>query len=530
VRILSSEARGFSASDLAFLETLAARGMPQDYRLHVGGLRARYLGNQAHYTREALKKRYARSWRHMPQPGFNFARLFAEQDATVYDESVQRHLVLDGEKIEDKGPEEGEEGNAEGRERAKRFAALCSGARLDRVMPEVERRLVLVRTMFVRVDYGTTRATTDGAHESILLFPLWPDQVRVIPHHSMPASLGTAVGCIVDIAGPRDNGEEWREVWTREADEDERGKVKRWGPWSVVRVSTKGQSYRPYEGPYPLPSLPIAKVALGDPEGGPYAPPDYDLPDNIDELNVEWANYKQVKAYQAHSRTFYAGNQQKPETFPAGPDAIIQIGNGERLDTLTMSPDLEALLDGVTSELGLNATLRQNAADAYSIDSSRTPESGIARQIKNEPMLKARRARVLVWKDFEENDLLPLMVEVADHWGGTEIHADGIGYVMTPGETPEYEEAEARQRRAIEAEGEGLISKARAAVMCGLYRSIEDAKAAGLSDKIEEKQEPPPFGFGGPPSRFAARLAERRAGKQPAKEEAGPDEEPEAAA
>jgi Arc/MetJ-type ribon-helix-helix transcriptional regulator len=473
-----------------------------EYDGHVDGLRLRYEGKGAALLKQALQKRYPATVNNMTVVSHNIISAIAEADASVFSRPPDWWLAKDGVRIDATPPvlEDADEDEPEDasltalRARAARFASMLRDAQIDLVMLETERRCSLPRSHLVRVDFGAVFASQNAEQERhrVILEPYWPSDVKIIPHPSRPSSIGTAVALLARISGPSGvrSNVTWWEVWTRSVDEDEHGKPTAWGPWYCNRISSEGETQRPWgDEPYPLPTLPWALVHLGIAQGSPFFDVDRDLGDNADAYNINAANILYTVDMQAHSEGYYAGDTKETSKMVGGPGVIHQIGVGETMGVLDYSPKLEAMQEVNSEHLRTLALTRSQSRDAYQTKTG-APSSGVARRIENAPQSKKRRELEVYWKAFAAEQLLPLMVEVWDHWGaseGDEIGGDGITFHLSPQPEEDFEDPEAKQRRAFDAMDRGILSPARAAVLSGHYRSLDDAIRAGLSDKVKQE-------------------------------------------
>lgn len=469
----------------------------------VSGLRARYEGKQHVFTRRRLAQRFPTGAKNMPDVGHNYVRHFSEVDASVYDEPATRHLEKDGEKVEDEG-------------KAAEFAALIKRAKLGAVMLDTERKLQAVDTMFLRPDWGPVRVDAKGnVTDGPTLQAWWPSDVLVIPYDAAPAQMETSLAVILKYA-PDQDGKQRDEIWTRATERDERGKVTSWGPWLVEVVDEDGKGYWPYESSeYPGALLPIVRWTRGIPCGSPFLPVDEDLPLTVDELNCDWSDYRHTISSQAHTARVYIGDTMSESQIAVGPDVITKIGTGEDFRAVPMSPLLDEMAGGIERTVRTLEVVRRNAPGAYSPD-AQAPESGVARQIKNEPQTKKRREAIEFARDVDAA-VCAVLIEQSDLWGGTSIGEDGLVSVLTPGQTPEYEDPEARQRRHIEARDAGGISDARCFTAAGFYASVDEAVGAGLSDEL--KTRPSAVPADGETSSFSSRLRDGLGGRSEEPEE-----------
>src|SRR5574337_1506178 len=165
-----AEGRGVSdkASFLA-LKQACVDWKADDYDAHQLALRHYYEGHIAPHLMLAATQRFPHSAKKMPMVALNWARLYAQNAAAVYDYPAQRFLTRDGDKLdpdaadelEDEQDEKAGDPNAEDPgdpgdladtadppsispddiQRCEDFADMVKEAHLDVVMAEAERRV-----------------------------------------------------------------------------------------------------------------------------------------------------------------------------------------------------------------------------------------------------------------------------------------------------------------------------------------------------------------------------------------------------
>lgn len=490
------------------LEVAMTTWKPEGYDAHQLDLRLRYEGRSLTLHRRARSVRYPATFTSMPDVNFNWVHLIAGVDASVYDYEPERFLVgPDKERLEDEDDD------------AKAFKELVRLAQLATVMPEVERRAMVARTIFTRV-----RWRPDFTDEGVplerggrpLIEPYWPNDVYVIPHHSRPEDLSTCIaliarstgptspqmsgerGQLIEVRGAKLHDTTWYEVWTRPVQENPDGSIARLGRWSVELANLKGERILPFgtvDAEYPGKRLPWAVYRAGIATGCIYVDEDRDTASAVDALNVNWSNIVYVGDMQGHDQLFTTGHTVEKEQIVVGPDAKLALGPGEGAQFISPNPKIEALLEVNKGFMRTLAVTRRQSPDAYATERG-PPLTGVSRRIANEPQDKARRERSHEAVSFEQAQLLPILLDCASYWG-EHAFPDDVQPRMTPKEPPEFEDPEAKQRRSVQARDARLIDDARAATEAGWYRSEDEARTA--LTKIEEERPkptglPPPAG------------------------------------
>lgn len=462
--------RGRQAADSSYVRELldeALEWKASGYDTQQARRRDHYEGRSATWVRQRLMQLFPESGAGIPVLPFGWIKMAASIQASVYDWPAVRELL--GDDDQPLPPED---------ERVLRFASVLRDAAVDRVMPEAERRVACARTIVVAVRWRERHDAIAGAIVGRCSLDLyWPSDVWIVPHESAPSDPSMAVALLARSAHGG------HEVWRREADVDPAtGRVRAFGPWIVGFFDDEGKESRP-EVEYKGRILPFCLLRIEDSGASPWVATGDDDIHLAEAQAVDQSDALYLGLKQAHSDRVYRGNHL--DRVEGGPDRVIKIDPNENLDTLDYNPKIIERSEALQSRLRMWALSRRISQDAVSVEPS-APLSGVSRQIANEPQDKMRRESEAALKDFEEQQLLPVLVDVHDTFTtGKEIGV--YRFRMTPAQRPAYEDPEARQRRALEARDAGQISAARAAVECGWYGDLASAVAAGLSDEIEPR-------------------------------------------
>lgn len=463
--------RGRQAADSSYVRELldeALHWKATGYDEQQARRRDHYEGRSATWVRQRLMQLFPESGAGIPVLPFGWIKMAASIQASVYDWPAVRELLGDDE--QPLPPED---------ERVKLFASVLRDAAVDRVMPEAERRAQAARTMVVAVRWRERHDAIAGVVVGQCALDLyWPSDVWIVPHESAPSDPSMAVALLARSAHGG------HEVWRREAQVDEAtGRVQSFGPWVVGFFDDDGKESRP-EVEYPGKILPFCLLRLEDSGSSPWVTTGDDDIHLAEAQAVDQSDALYLGLMQAHSDRVYRGN--RVDRVEGGPDRTIKIDVGEELTTLDYNPKLMERSDALQSRLRLWALSKRISQDSVSVEPA-APLSGVSREIANEPQNKMRRESEAALKDFEERQLLPVLVDVHDTFNVPGRQIGVYKFRMTPAKRPAYEDPEARQRRALEARDAGQISAARAAVESGWYGDLADAIAAGLSDEIEPR-------------------------------------------
>ena len=462
VKQIREDAGAWSPDQLSDLLTLGRRQRAADYDVVVSGLARRYAGDQQQIVRDALRRAYPRTGDKMPIDPVNWLRFFARQDSGVYMTPATRALVDEttGEQLAEDDP------------RAEAFADALEDLALDVVMPEVERRCATgVRAAAVLVGW---RKVADEQEPVAHVY--WPHDVVTIAHPSAPDEDEAFWFVALRQATEQTTTTSpvwW--VWSREFVEDAQGNVASFSAWSHRRVSEDGEIQTASET-YPG-ILPVAFLRTEPGNGGWWPAPDRDVSVNVDTLNVSRSNRQHVINMQAHAQAVYSGTMRETSELVGGPDAVIHVGNGEVLQYLTPSADHAAIQISATRDLQELGVSRGNSPDAYAVEPG-APQSGVSRLIANAPHDQRISEMRPIFIDFEESELLPIVLDVLTHFSPeAPASFEGVYPVVTMGTAKVYEDDAAKTQRVLDLLSAKIIDEADARVMLGLSSSRDDALA-----------------------------------------------------
>lgn len=459
---IREDAGAWTPDQLSDLLTVGRRQRAADYDAIVSGLARRYSGDQQIIVREALRKSYPRTGDKMPVDPVNWLRFFARQDSGVYMTPATRVLVDDatGEQLAEDDP------------RAEAFADALEDLALDVVMPEVERRAATgVRAAAVLVGW---RKVADEQEPVAHIY--WPHDVVTIAHPSAPDEDEAFWFVALRQATEQTTSSSpvwW--VWSREFVEDAQGNVASFSPWSHRRVSEDGKVQTASEA-YPG-ILPVAFLRTEPGNGGWWPAPDRDVAVNVDTLNVARSNRQHVVNMQAHAQAVYSGTMRETNELVGGPDAVIHVGNGETLQYLTPSADHAAIEASASRDLAELGVSRGNSPDAYAVEPG-APQSGVSRLIANAPHDQRISEMRPIFVDFEESELLPIVLDVLVHFSPeAPASFEGVSPSVTMGTAKVFEDDAAKTQRVLDLLAAKIIDEADARVMLGLSTKREDALA-----------------------------------------------------
>ena len=476
-----------------------------------------YANNQEGLTREELKVAFPKTWQRMAIETHGIVKRLAVEEGTAYETPPERWLTFDGKRYADEVTDADEQtSDPRHGERQQQLTDAIEAARMHRAMLEAGRRVVVAQTCFVRLGWRKPvegRAAVGNKGRAVLDV-YWPHQVQVACHHSAPDDLYSAYLLIAVAPGP--GGGEWAEVWRREVYE-ENGVLTGFGPWRAERIPVgddrddKDQRYAvPLfdDGEYPLPTLPWVVLHDGVPTHGVYVDEGRDLVRVNLNINRVSSDDLYGLAQGAHRQVYIQSDRLRKD----GTDVVW--GPGEAL-LLESGDTAGALPPAVTSagrehrEQRLRSLAVERRLPPHRFDTETTTvESGLAKQVQDIPATKARREREELYTDIEEECLLPILAEISDYWGHTNIlHAkrtgigpgvrlDDVAFHVSFSGVSEYESKEAKERYAAALLDRKAVTLARYAVLADAYATIEEAEAQGLSNEIQQAAPSPVGGEG----------------------------------
>jgi len=461
---IREDAGVWTPDQLTDLLKVGRRQRASDYEIVVRGIAQRYAGDQQSIVRGALEKAYPRTGSKMPIDPVNWMRFFARQDSGVYQSPARRELVEgeDGAPLDPSDP------------RAEAFAEALDDIAVDVIMPEAERRAASGARACVVV-LGWQKIGVDDPGECAAHL-YWPHDVVTICHPSAPSE--DEALWFVALRQARDSTQEAADVWwvwSREFIEDDAGALVRFLPWTHRRVSEdtlKSTPSESYEG-----MLPIAFLRTEAPAGGFWPEPDRDVLLNVDNLNVTRSNRQHVVNMQAHAQAIYSGITRETRELVGGPDSVIAIGSGESMQYLTPSADHAAIEASASRDLAELGVSRGNSPDAYAVEPG-APQSGVSRIIANAPHDQRIEEQRPIFEDFEESDLLPIVIDLLSRFSplAPADFGDAVPSV-TLGRAKSYEDDASKTQRVLDLLAAKIIDEADARVMLGLSATRAEAQA-----------------------------------------------------
>jgi len=441
------------AKQIELLRNVAQRNRPPGYVDVVTPIRERYEGLGLADAEAEKRRRFPETHDQLPTVVLDTTKQVAKTDAQAYRSPPTRTVVDDDAKTE-------------------ALAELVAEIQLDQRLLSATRRAQAAGSVWLKPQW-------DPARGRIVVDVRWPDQVMWHCQPGLPASADSLILVIASASAPdsdADPEEDFHEVWHRSAEIGDDG-MPVFGGWRAEIVGTETGSRPLYgDGVYPLDRCPWVPL-IDDDDGSTLSPhPGHAL--------LQWARNSEAIWLNVLSRDDYHGS---PATyfFGQGTDALrdqpITVGPGRgiilppEVQQQTEAPEVSTVgLDIASAYARYMAAQRRQSPSAYDAETG-APESGAARRIANREQDAAseeRRAELAAW---EASYLLPVLAEVSDYWGETSFGEVAFGVEFPP--TDDYSDPQADFELVDGYRARGYITKARAAVMLGLYPDEATAEA-----------------------------------------------------
>ena len=476
ISIIRNGAKAWTAAELQAVLQLAKVRKPAGLDDVSAGVQLRYRGKGASAVASALAKEFPET-RGMPITSINWLRLLARLDAGVYVVPSDRWIDADGTRIKDDD------------DRAKLWAWALRKSRTHVQMAEAERRALLPPgCLFGQTVWIRPPGDPIGYPRTDLY---WPHDVEVLCHKDAPTTWAYRYMVALRQAPPDTTAKgTWWRVWSREPPDDIDAP---WGDWHSVLVSTAGDQMGSQAEPvrYEGKTLPVFIVQLTDAEGSVFTDEDSDLIDVVDDLNKRRSNESFVIGLQGHDQMWMSGTTEQG-TKKGGPDTVITVPPGERMEVLSFNPALSEMRESRKQAMRELAISRTNSPDAYATEPG-PPLSAASKRISNIAHDTRIAEQSTLMQAIEEDDEGPLaiLLDVVRTY-----HPDGAKLAdvtprMAPRKPPVVEDLAQRQQRLGEAVDRGWIDDARAAFEAEFYSTPELA-AVRIGEISAAKPEPVP--------------------------------------
>jgi hypothetical protein len=454
IRQLRNGTQTVNEKQLAVLLKKAKQKKPNEYDTVSKGLAQRFKGIQREIVKKALQDRYSRTYQAMPVDPVNWLRFFAIQDSGVYEVAPKRYLI-DG---ENKLPVDDE--------RAVYFHNALQQIGIDSKLKQMERRANCgYRCAIVAI----SMREFDG-NEKFVGHLYWPHDVLTLAYPS--DDVDGLYFCALK-QNENYNGSPVWQVWTREFSEKENGGLV-FSPWNYKTMSEDGE----LDGPsisYSGTVLPIAFLFTEDRDGF-WPDIDVDISANVDNLNIARSNRQFVIDMQAHSQRVYRGAQIETNEIESGPDSIIKIAPTEEFEVISFNANHDAIEASASRDLQELGVSRGNSPDAYSVKPVAT-QSGIAKDIAKSPHDQRIEDMKPVYVEFEENYLLPIILDVIQSFSLTAPDMSGLRPKIDMAQRKSFEDDKILADRVAIMRNMQVIDRAEARVLLKLSKDRTTALA-----------------------------------------------------
>lgn len=522
-RALISDARRYKPPDYDDVQILLRHHYENRFGPHLDGI---------------IAMRFPHTGIRFPKTPFGWARLWAENAASVFDFPPTLFLENeDGERITEAPPDDDETDADDTPEQkaADQFATMCEESTVQLMLAEAERRAAIAGDCFVRIDSDVVDAAATGDPPVTRICLFWPNDMLVIPHPRSPGSLASAVAIIARTAGDdgvgtvddggrdvgygptgayRTESRSTYEAWTRSYEDGPNG-VPVFSPWRCDLVTqiakttqtSSGQLRTDYEvevspvwsptptpatetslakpaNPYPHKRAPWIAVRSGLAGGTPFVDPNRNLVPLFDTVNAMIASGAFGVDMGSASTIVRKTDAPAPSKVGFGPGLMVNIKKSDDITVVTPTTDFNGINGSISGLLAMLAITGRQPIGSFSIDATTAPKSGTALRIEREPQTKQRLESVARMRRAVK-ELLVIMCEIHDEQRQTKILAPGRVPCFEPQDPPEYEDLAATQKRGFELYGAGLMTGAALLVMCRVARDEQTAKA--MIAKAEEE-------------------------------------------
>lgn len=465
------------AGELQRVLDLAGQYRPMRWVADMEQTRLQYEGHVLSQLEVAAKRRYPMTAHKMPIAPLEWVSLVAFKGSTIYDTPTTRQpLGPDGEEL----PKESQA--------ALDFAQMIKEAKLDVRMAEADRVRYLAKSVVLYAYSDSIGAMVSKKPPKTSVAVVWAPDLFVIPNPAAPSNLQAAVRVLWRTGDATGQGEQSFMDWRRDVVTDTSGRIIGYGRWQADMVVIRRQvagvfnqvtesiTVTPVWAPYPLERLPFFVAHKGEPSGCPFMTPGGAVKDVANAINTSLMSEMLTVDMTAAPLLVRTSNQPQPSSIGIGPGLMTTLPSGDTLTSVTQTSDLAGIRASNAAMLENLALTERQRVGSFTGDNG--VESGIALKVKSLPSEKARREDKNQMRPFEEEELLPGLVEIHDHFRQTSIAAAVSEYRVDFPDPPDFETKAERQTRLAEAVELGWIDKARAATEAAYYDSVDDAEVA----------------------------------------------------
>lgn len=475
----------------------ARRWRPAGYDAAQETLRHHYEGDFIGLLQVEVARRFPNTGHRMALAPYNWAKLYAQNSAAVFDLPPRFSLMRDGREINASDPQI----TADDAGRVAAFGAMLDEAMLQVTLADAERRMKLARDCFIRVHSDSLEAAATGMPPKTVASAFWPADVHVIPHPSAPANLATAAAIIARVSsddGAASSDVRKYEFWRRPfklVQRDGGGMVTEYGPWSCEHVTERLRktnsgavvsdvSFETIWERYPHRRAPWVVMRDGIASGSPYTDGDRQLTTLFTSINASIMSHWFAVDMGAASVLVRQTNETPRKKVALGPGLMVDVPKDDVIQSIVQSVDFAGIGDANRQALAMLAITSRQRVGSYDIEASAAPKSGVALKIEEGPAYKARVEGIALVRPAVI-DLLGIMAEVHSEARGVTITGDGVSVGWSPAARLEHEDPGAPVDRAVRLHQEGLLSGEDALLHAQVAHTSEQAAEAFARARAE---------------------------------------------
>jgi hypothetical protein len=462
-----------SATELNRLLDEAALRRPVSWVRDLEETRLQYEGHVQELLKQAVRQRYQGTGARMPLMPFEWVSLVAFKGSTIYDTPTTRQLMRGGESVDEETPA------------AQAFQQMIDESQIESLMPEFDRVRYVSKSAVLYVYSDSVAAMVSKKPPKTKAMIVWPTDLYPIVNPAAPTNLQACTRLLWRTGQASGSSDTSYMDWRRSTTMDTNGNIIAYGPWQadLVVITRKARAWgrvdesvrvTPVWAPYPFTRLPFVVAHKREPTASPFATGAGAIKDVANSINTSIASELLTVDMTAAPVLVKKSSRPSPASTVLGPGIMVTLLPEESLESVTQTSDLAGIRTTNAAMLeNLALTERQRPGSFTGNDGA---ESGVALKIKSLPAEKARREDKMRMRSFEEEELLPTMIEIHDYFRQTRIAAAHDRVSVDFPDPPDFESRPERQTRLAEAVNEGWIDKARAAVEAGYYATLEEAK------------------------------------------------------
>ena len=461
---------------------------PHGYDAAQMNLRHHYEGNFLALLQIEVARRFPNTGHRMALAPYNWAKLYAQNGAAVFDLPPRFFLKRGKNEIDP----EAKDTTPEDAARAEAFSTMVEESQLQAQLAEAERRMKLARDCFIRVHSDSLEAMATGEPPRMAVTLFWAADVFVIPHPAAPTNLATAAAIIARVAsdeGAASDSVRKYELWRRPFEErpiENGGMVTEYGPWMCEHVTVRSRKtsdgrmeqnvdFKTIWSVYPHRRAPWVVMRDGIPSGSPYTDGDRNLTTLFTSVNASIMSHWFAVDMGAASVLVRQTNEVPRKKVALGPGLMVDIPKDDTIQSITQSVDFAGIGDANQQALAMLAITSRQRVGSYDVSTSSVPKSGVALKIEEGPMAKARlESQALVHPAV--TSLLLIMAEIHEAARGVTILGPDIKPGWEAAARPEHEDAGAPAERAVRLHQEGLVSAEDALLISQVAKTEQRAR------------------------------------------------------